>query len=211
MSSEDSEDSEDAADAADAADARAVKPRGAWRFTLRHAILAVLALAFLGGAAYLWRNGSITSEGIRAWLEALGWVAPILFIGAFVGGGFVGLPGVVFVIGGVYAFGPWGGLALGYGGGMLSTFTPFIIARTLRRDRTGGWRPKQKLLAKAFALLETHPFRAIVVLRLLVWYSPPLSYALAMTSVPTRIYVAACATSLVPVTIAVVAITAQLA
>jgi uncharacterized membrane protein YdjX (TVP38/TMEM64 family) len=186
-------------------------PRGPWRFTARHAVLAVLGAAFIGGAVYLWRTGSITSDGLRAWLDSLGWVAPILFIGAFVGGGFVGLPGVVFVIGGVYAFGPWAGLGLGYSGGLLATFTPFVIARTMRGDRTRGWVPKQKLLAKAFALIETHPFRAVVVLRLLVWYSPPLSYALAMTSVPIRTYVIACATSLLPVTIVVVAVTAQLA
>jgi uncharacterized membrane protein YdjX (TVP38/TMEM64 family) len=174
-------------------------------------MLAVLAAAFIAGAVYLWRTGNITSEGIRTWLDSLGWVAPILFIGSFVGGSFVGLPGVVFVIGAVYAFGPWAGLVLGYFGGLLSTFTPFILARTMRGDRTGGWRPKQKHLAKAFALIETHPFRAVVIMRLFVWYSPPLSYALAMTAVPVRTYVAACATSLLPVTIAVVAVTAQVA
>ena len=57
--------------------------------------------------------------------------------------------------------------------------------------------PRRK--RRMFDLLETHPFRAVLALRLVLWFNPPLSYALALTTVPLRTYVAACALALAPV------------
>jgi len=50
-----------------------------------------------------------------------------------------------------------------------------------------------------FDLLATHPFRAILLLRLVLWFNPPLSYALAFTPTRAGTYLAACATALAPV------------
>ena len=53
-------------------------------------------------------------------------------------------------------------------------------------------------------MVESHPLRAVVVLRLVLWFNPPLSYALALTSIPLRAYVAGCAIALAPVVAAAV-------
>jgi len=51
-----------------------------------------------------------------------------------------------------------------------------------------------------------HTFRAVLLLRLLVWFNPPLSYALALTSIRLPIYLGACAVALtVPVRLAALA------
>jgi uncharacterized membrane protein YdjX (TVP38/TMEM64 family) len=166
---------------------------------VRRALLGVLVAAFLAGAVYLWRTGGVTAGGIRDWLDSLGPAAPALFVGAFVLGSFVGLPGLVFVVGARLAFGPWLGFALGYGGGMCAVTVPFVTARWLRRQPETPWRPKNRHAAKVFDQLATHPLRAVIVLRLILWFNPPLSYALALTQVRLRDYLLGCALALAPV------------
>lgn len=162
-------------------------------------ILGVFVVAFVAGAVYLWRTGAVTPTSVKDWLRSLGPAAPALFVAAMVGGAFVGLPGMAFVIGGRLAFGPYVGFAVGYGGGMLAVTVPFLVARRLRAAGQNPWRPKHRWLVRAFDMLQTHPFRAVLVLRLVLWFNPPLSYALAFMPMPARTYVAACGVALLPV------------
>jgi uncharacterized membrane protein YdjX (TVP38/TMEM64 family) len=174
--------------------------------TTRRVLLGVFIVAFVAGAVYLWQTGAVTPTTIREWLESLGPAAPALFIAAFVGGAFVGLPGMAFVIGGRLAFGPYVGFAVGYCGGLIAVSLPFIVARRVRGAGRDPWRPKQKILQRAFDMIETHPFRAVVLLRLVLWFNPPLSYALAFTTISARNYIAGCAVALAPiVTMAMIA------
>jgi uncharacterized membrane protein YdjX (TVP38/TMEM64 family) len=178
---------------------------------VRRVVLGALIAAFAVGAIALWRTGVATPSEIRAWLDSLGPVAPVLFLVVFVGGSFLGLPGVACVIGGGLAFGPGLGIPLGYGGGMTAITLQFVATRRLRRVDGPPWRPSQRLIARGFDLLATHPFRGVVVLRLLMWFSAPLSYALAFSPVPLRAYVAGSAVALLPVTIVVVSVSVWLA
>ncbi|MEO8702905.1 MAG: VTT domain-containing protein [Kofleriaceae bacterium] len=177
----------------------------------RRILLGVLAAVFVTGAIILWRTGAVTPSSVRDWLDSLGPAAPLLFVGAFVLGSFVGLPGIAFVIGGRLAFGPVLGILLGYTGGLLAVTIPFLAARKLRRRDGPPWRPKNRHAARAFALLDTHPFRGVVVLRLILWFNPPLSYALAFSTVRLRTYVAGCAVALAPVVVIAVMATHYLA
>jgi uncharacterized membrane protein YdjX (TVP38/TMEM64 family) len=175
--------------------------------TTRRILLGVLVAAFVGGAIYLWRTGAVTPTSVRDWLDSLGPAAPLLFVVAFVAGSFVGLPGIAFVIGGRLAFGPYLGLVAGYAAGLCAVTVPFVTARKLRRTDGPAWRPKNRHAARAFDLLDRHPFRGVLVLRLILWFNPPLSYALAFSKVPLRTYVAACAVALLPVVIGAVTLT----
>ena len=165
----------------------------------RRVLLGLLVVAFVGGAVYLWRTGGVSASGIRRWIDSLGPAAPLLFVGAFVAGGLVGLPGMAFVLGARLAFGPYLGGVLAYVAGMCAITLPFVTARFLRRRAAEPWRPKQKLAARAMAMLETHPIRAVVLLRLVLWFNPPLSYALALTRLRFRDYLIGCAVALAPV------------
>lgn len=167
---------------------------------LRRVILGVFAAVFVGGAIYLWRTGAVTPTTVKEWLESLGPAAPALFIAAMVGGAFVGLPGMAFVIGGRLAFGPTLGFAVAYGGGLLAVTLPFLVARGVRKAGSQEpWKPTRPWMAKIWATIETHPFRTVLLLRLVLWFNPPLSYALAFVRMPARTYIAACATALAPV------------
>ena len=165
----------------------------------RRALLGVLVAAFVAGTAWAYSTGRVSPGSIDAWLGSLGPAAPALFVGAFALGAMVGLPGVVFVVGGRLAFGAELGLGLGYGGGLLACITPFAAARRLRGGAVAAWQPRNRHLRRAFDMVESHPLRAVILLRLMMWFSPPLSYALAVTGVPARTYVAGCAIALVPV------------
>ncbi len=167
--------------------------------TVRRVLLGLAGIAFVTGAVYLWRTGAVTPLTVKAWLLSQGPAAPALFVCAFVAGAFLGLPGMAFVIGGRLAFGPYVGYAVGLGGGLLAVTVPFVLARRLRRAGSRPWRPTQRHLARAFAMLETHPFRAVLILRLVLWFNSPLSYALAFTTLPLRTYVLGCLCALGPV------------
>jgi uncharacterized membrane protein YdjX (TVP38/TMEM64 family) len=173
------------------------EPSPRWNRAVRRVVLAILVVAFVVGAVVLWQTGVATPANVRDWLESLGPFAPLLFLVAFVIGAFIGLPGMAFVVGGRLAFGPYLGMVLGYAGGMLAVTIPFVAARKLRRG--SGWRPKHRWLARVFDQLSTHPFRAVLLLRLVLWFNPPLSYALAFSPITLRTYLAACALALVPV------------
>ena len=167
--------------------------------TARRLVTGVLVIAFVTGAVWAYATGRVSTASIDRWLESLGPGAPALFVGAFVLGSMIGLPGMAFVVGGRLAFGPELGFALGYGAGVLACVVPFATARRLRRGQTTAWQPRNRLVARAFDLLETHPLRSVIALRLVLWFNPPLSYALALTAVPVRAYIAGCAIALVPV------------
>lgn len=167
---------------------------------VRRVLLGVVVTAFVVGAVYLWRTGAVTPTSVSTWLESLGPGAPLLFVAGMVGGAFVGLPGMAFVIGGRLAFGSALGFVVGYSGGLLAVTLPFVLARRVRgADPRDPWRPTHPWLARTFAMIETHPFRTVVVLRLVLWFNPPLSYALAFVPITARHYIAACALALAPV------------
>jgi uncharacterized membrane protein YdjX (TVP38/TMEM64 family) len=167
--------------------------------TARRVILAVAIVAFVASAITLYATGLVTPTKIGAWLDSLGPWAPIIYVGAFVAGAFIAMPGMAFVIGGRLAFGPYVGFAVGYIGGLLALTMPFLVARRFRRAGADPWKPRQKYLARAMAELEHHPFRTVLLLRLVVWFNPAASYALAFAPIKARTYVAACACALVPV------------
>jgi uncharacterized membrane protein YdjX (TVP38/TMEM64 family) len=165
----------------------------------KRALLAVLVAAFVGGAVWAYSTGRMSAGAIEAWLASLGPAAPVMFVGAFVAGAMIGLPGMMFVIGGRLAFGAEAGFALGYGGGVLACLVPFAAGRRLRGGGAAPWQPRNRHLRRVFGMIESHPLRTIVVLRLVLWFNPPLSYALAMTGVSARTYFTGCALALAPV------------
>lgn len=169
------------------------------RHLTRQRVVLAIAIAILAtGTLYAMATGALTPASVRAWLDSLGNAAPPLFLGAFVLGSMVGLPGMAFVLGARLAFGPYLGFALAYTGGMLAITIPFVGARRLRRD-TAPWRPQNKYAAQAFAKLETHPRTAVLVLRLILWFNSALTYALAFSPIRTRDYLLSCALALAPV------------
>lgn len=174
-----------------------------WLRVRQMALLLVLASCAAGGV-WLWRAGDLTQAALSAWVHSYGALAPPAFIVAFALGELVHLPGTVFVVLARAAFGPVGGLLLAYVGGVIAVTAPFLVARGLRRQRERAWQPRWRWVARALERVEQYPVRSVVVLRLVLWLSPPLDYALAFTSIRTRDYVIGSALGLMPSIAAVV-------
>lgn len=172
-------------------------------------VLGVAVALLVSGMIYGYATGALTPAAVRDWLDSLGPAAPVLFVGAFVLGSMFGLPGMAFVLGARLAFGPWLGFVLAYGGGLLAVTVPFVSARALRRGAV-PWRPRGRLVGRAFAKLETHPRTAVIGLRLILWFNSALTYALAVSPIRTRDYVLSCAVALAPVVAAAVLVFDQL-
>jgi uncharacterized membrane protein YdjX (TVP38/TMEM64 family) len=108
------------------------------------------------------------------------------------------LPGMIFIAVARAAFGAVNGFFLGYGASILAVTAPFLLVRGMRTTRERAWQPRWRLLRRLLDGVEKHPIRSVAVLRLILWLSPPLDYALAFTSIRTRDYILGSALGLAP-------------
>jgi len=163
-------------------------------------ILRVATLLALLGAGWwaadaLGLRESMSQEGIRQLTEDAGAFGAVAYLAAFAVGQLVQLPGIAFVLGARVAYGPLLGFVAGYAGALLSVTVSFFFARTVGGRALSSM--KGKWARRILSRLEDRPLRTIIVLRTLFALSPPLNYALAMSSTRFRDYFAGSAIGLV--------------
>ena len=170
-------------------------------------MLAACVVLGLVAAAILARRSGVDAPMIQRELIALGWLAPPLFLLVMAAGELLHLPGMVFVVVARLVFGPSFGFVLGYAGAVFAVTVSFVVARQLvaaARSTTEPWRPRWNIARRALDRVEAHPVQTIAILRLVLWLTPPLSYALAASKVGLRDHVVGSALGLfVPVLAAV--------
>ncbi|MFO0666112.1 MAG: VTT domain-containing protein [Polyangiaceae bacterium] len=158
----------------------------------RRILAALVVVAILVTCAVLARRAGVDSAYIKGLLARMGPLAAPAFVLIFIVGQFLSLPGVIFLAAARFAFGPVGGVLLGYGGALIAVSLSFVSARFfMPQDSTGEvtFRPKWKPLARAFDRLEAHPVRTVALLRTVFWLSAPFNYALATSRIKTRDYI----------------------
>jgi uncharacterized membrane protein YdjX (TVP38/TMEM64 family) len=161
--------------------------------------LLLVLVTLMVAAVWVARRFDLSAERISNAAESLGWWAPPAFVAAFTLGGVLQLPGLAFIVGARLAFGPFVGAILAYGGAVSAVTAPFLLARSTGLSLSRAGRSKRPSIARLLARVETHPIQSVVLLRLLLWLSPPLNYALALTTIRTRDYVVGSALGLLPV------------
>lgn len=172
---------------------------------VRRIAAGLLVVALVIGAI-LARRAGVDGPMVQRELLALGYFAPPLFLLVFAVGELLHLPGILFVLVARLVFGPSLGFVLGYTGALLAVTVSFTVGRQVlaaARATKEPWRPKWKLLRKAFDRLEARPVQTIALLRVVLWLAPPLSYALASTGVRGRDHVVGSALGLIPPVLAV--------
>ena len=155
---------------------------GGKRVLLLIALLVVIAAVayFTGATEYL------TRDRIRGFMTDLGAVGFLLYLALFCVGELIHIPGMVFMIAAVVAYGPlYGGLAA-FGGGMLSVSFTFFLVRRVGGQPLGEI--KWPIMKRVLELIDDRPIPVVAALRLLFTLSPVLNYALAMTHVRFRDY-----------------------
>jgi uncharacterized membrane protein YdjX (TVP38/TMEM64 family) len=166
----------------EATPAPAASPVRWWRIAAL--VVLIVGLLVLGKVTGL--TAYLTTERIRAAVQAAGWWGVLLLIALFCVGELVHVPGFVFVAAAVIAYGRLGGGALGYVGALCSVTVSFWVVRGVGGKPLGAirWRFVQRILGH----LEAHPVRTVTILRLLLWMAPQLNYALALSHVRYRDY-----------------------
>ncbi|UJR85356.1 TVP38/TMEM64 family protein [Sandaracinus amylolyticus] len=139
----------------------------------------------------------LTRERIQATMLELGALGFFAYLAMFAVGELVHVPGMVFVAAAILAYGPVTGFAAGMVGALVSLTVSFYVVRMVGGQPLGD--VERPLLKRMLAHLDARPVITIAVLRLLVQMLPALNYALAMSKVRFRDYLAGSMLGLVPV------------
>ena len=148
-------------------------------------LVAILAGLFAVGSYYDVTE-HINAAMIRERVVDAGPWGWILYVAIFSGGEFLHIPGLIFVAGGILAYGKLTGFVLAFIASLISVGFSFVVVRSI--GGTQLERAKNPTLQKALAQLERHPIRTVLVLRLFLFLSPALNYALALTRISFRDY-----------------------
>lgn len=163
-------------------------PRARTRTWLRLGLLAVLIGGLLLAGHVFEVDQHFTSERLQQLVRDAGpWALPA-YLGVFTLGELVHIPGFVFVAVACALFGWLAAYGLALAGAVVSASLSFFIVRGVAGkalDEVGsGW------LRRVLDRVDERPITTVVVLRLIFWMAPALNYALALTGIRFRDYVA---------------------
>jgi uncharacterized membrane protein YdjX (TVP38/TMEM64 family) len=165
--------------------------RDATRELVRKSLLRVglLLLVTIGLLAFAHASGlekHLTVKEMQERMAAAGWWGPVGYLAAFALGELIHIPGTVFVAAAVVAYGRVAGTVLAYVGAVVSLSVSFLVVRSV-----GGqpltilrWAFVRRLLQH----LDDRPVTTVILLRLVLWLTPQVNYALAFSRVGFRSY-----------------------
>lgn len=181
---------------ADALEPEVVEPEVVRR--VRWLRLGLIAAIVAGILITAWQTGLLawmTKENLRAVLAGTGWTGLGVFILACCVGLFVHVPGIVFVSAAALGYGPWIGALVAILAETIAVCVSFVIVRLI------GGQPlaeiRNKWIRKAMNHVESRPLLTVIILRTAMQASPPLNYALALSSLRARHYVVGSAIGLI--------------
>jgi uncharacterized membrane protein YdjX (TVP38/TMEM64 family) len=162
----------------------------------------LLGCAAVGVGLAVWRWNlwqSFTPDGIRGVIDAWGPLGPLVLMGLIVGGSFVPAPQLLLVGAAGALFGPVWGFAYAFLAGMLGTTVAFVLVRHAAQD----W--AQRALRHRFPRLRAldqrlhhNGFALVVLLRIVLFLAPPLSWALGASRVRLVDHVLGTAVGILP-------------
>lgn len=199
--------SDDSADGAASADPVKVEigpaPEPAKPSWPRLVALAVLTIALLAVGHFTGLTEHLSRDNLRSLMDSLGVWGVLLFVVLFAVGEFMHVPGIVFVLAALLAYGRVGGAIAAYAGALVSVSFAFLVVR-----RVGGQalaQVRRAWIAKVLAKLDQHPIPTVALLRIVFFLAPALNYGLAMTRISFRDFFIGSALGLLPpvITIAI--------
>jgi uncharacterized membrane protein YdjX (TVP38/TMEM64 family) len=128
----------------------------------------------------------LTAERLGHMLETAGPWAPVAFIGAYVVGVCLFLPGTLLTTIGAAIFGPYFGFIYVWLGAMLGASLSFFIGRYLGRDFAASLIGDK--LKKYDEAIERNGFATVLYLRLVYFPFTPMNFGMGLTRVRFRDY-----------------------
>ena len=129
----------------------------------------------------------IDVDWVREQVESAGTWGFFAYVAFFTVGVILYVPGIIFAAAGVVVYGKLLGAPLGWVATIVAMNTSFLLTRAIGGQALGGL--KNKHFQKALSKLHERPVRTVAFLRLLTWWSPPLTAALALTPLRFRDHV----------------------
>ena len=108
----------------------------------------------------------------------------LVFVLAYVVGTLMNIPGVLFLLILFMVYEPTESILIGYVGTLVAMIVHFYFTRALAGEALSEI--KQPFIKKQMQKLTARPIRTTVVLRLVLFVSPPVNYALALSSIKFR-------------------------
>jgi uncharacterized membrane protein YdjX (TVP38/TMEM64 family) len=168
--------------------------RSAWeRLRLPIVVVLFVGLYAVGRATGLVEL--VDAQTIREAVEGAGALGILLFVAIFTIGELLHVPGMVFVAGGILAWGRFDGFVVALAASIVSVCVSFLVVRAAGGEALS--RIDRPLMRRLLGHLHARPIRTIVLLRAVFWLAPPLNYALALSSVRFRDYAIGSAVGLV--------------
>jgi len=129
----------------------------------------------------------LSLENMQNMVEQTGYWGVLIFIAIFVASAIMNVPGTAFLLLAIMLFGYWQGAIFAYIGALLGALATFFLGRTM-----GGkalTEIKNPTIKKLLTQIEIKPIRTLIVLRILVQFSPFVGYTLALTNIKERQYI----------------------
>ena len=146
---------------------------------------AVVFLVFIVGAIVLVRYSPLkdylTAEALQAFLNTIGFWAPVVFMLVYAGGVCLFIPGTLLTGLGAAIFGAYWGFVYVWIGAMLGASLAFLIGRTLGRDFAASLIGDK--LNKYDQAIQRNGFATVLYLRLVYFPFTPMNFGMGLTSV----------------------------
>lgn len=156
---------------------------------MHRALRILLVLALLAALFLLGKQAGMYIEDFRAYIEGLGWAAPIVFIIAYALAVVIAAPASLLTIAAGAVFGVVQGAAVVYIGAVLGSSAAFLIARYLARDAVARRIQKNPGFAAIDRAVGEQGLKIVFLLRLSpVFPFNLLNYALGLTRVSLANY-----------------------
>lgn len=142
-------------------------------------VIIMVSLAVIG--RYTSLGEFFSFESLQTKMRDAGITGILIFLGVFVVGTLMNIPGFLFIIVALLVYGYGMGIPIAYGGAFLSVLVHFLVIRSIGGKPLGEI--KRPFIRKMMKKLEDQPVKTVTILRILLFVSPPANYALALSKV----------------------------
>lgn len=149
--------------------------------TLRVIVLLTISLVLM----YLGRHSSISNYFTLEYLENsirnAGGLGVVLFILMYTVGTLMNIPGFLFLFVGFLVYKGINGILIGYIASVFAVTVHFFFVRTMAGEALSEI--KKPFIRRQVSKLTDAPIKTTIILRLIFYVSPPVNYALALSSI----------------------------
>ena len=129
-------------------------------------------------------------DDLRGWIESLGSLGPVVFVGLYVIATVAAIPGVALTLSAGVLFGAFWGVVVVSAGSTLGASLAFLVSRYIARDAIAAWIAKNERFTKLDRMTEQQGWIMVLLTRLVpIFPFNLLNYGFGLTRVRFGTYV----------------------